>query len=165
MFTVVLFDVFGLLMIVCAVISVTRRNPVHSALFLVLVFFLMATLFFLMEGFLVGIIQVLVYAGAIMVLFLFVIMLLNLGELPVRKRRLMTAAAALLVPAALFIQLFVIVKGLRGTPEAWEDSSGYIKVVGSLLFEEYLLPFEVVSLLLIAAMVGSVVLTKRELKR
>ena len=158
-----LFYIFSGAMIFFSLLTITRRNPVDSAMCLILVFFFMAGLFVLLHAYFLAAVQVLVYAGAVMVLFLFVIMLLNLPA--EEKRRLhWFGALAVLLAAPLLILEFVAV--LRRSDLAQIRSpiqlEGLTESVGRLLFSQYLLPFEITSILLLVAMIGVVVLSKKE---
>ena len=159
----ILFYLFAVLTVICGVLVILNRNPVNSAMFLVLSIASMAGLFVLLHAFFLAAIQVLVYAGAVMVLFLFVIMLLDLKEEQRRKIKVfgMVAGAASVLAIA-----FVFWRSLRGTvfimPEA--PAVGDTAALGSLLFTQYALPFEILSVLLLVAMVGVILLSKKELK-
>ncbi|HXF96220.1 MAG TPA: NADH-quinone oxidoreductase subunit J [Gemmatimonadales bacterium] len=167
-----LFWTFGALAVACAIMCITRRSPVASALYLVVVMFSLAVLFVLLDAQFIAALQVLVYAGAIMVLFLFVIMLLNLGRPgPSDIKGPAGVAAAVLLPGVLLLQLAAL--GGATPPEAitlpaealatLQRQEGVVNAVARPLFEEYLIPFEITSLLLLAAIVGAVVLAKRRL--
>jgi NADH-quinone oxidoreductase subunit J len=166
------FYLFGLVAVVSACVFVTRKSPVAAALWLVNVLFCLAALFVLLDAQFIGAIQVLVYAGAIMVVFLFVIMLLNLGEsariadtrgtLPYLGAGLLAIAvlAALMtrLPHPAPLQAFQIAADSLATEAR---VSGAVAPVAVPLFTEYLLAFEVTSVLLLAAVVGAVVLGRR----
>lgn len=139
------------------------RNPVTSAMFLVLTICSMAGLFVLLHAFFLAAVQVLVYAGAVMVLFLFVIMLLDLKE--EERRRLNKVALGAGTVAVAVIAGILIKAVTAATPAVAESATeGGTKPLGRLLFTEYLLPFEILSLLLLVAMVGVILLSKKELK-
>jgi NADH-quinone oxidoreductase subunit J len=175
-----LFWVFAVVSVGAGVLVITRRNPVTSALWLVVVMFCLAGLFLLLHGFFVAVTQVIVYAGAIMVLFLFVIMLLNLTDYDLGEAR-PTFVKGASVLAAGVLMLLVVGALLSGrpapaTPPAPAATAGAApgspadapafgdpEAVSRLLFTDFLIPFEVASVLLLAAMVGAVVLAKREL--
>ena len=172
LFYVFHFYFFGLVAIISAVAFVTRKSPVAAAMWLVSVMFSLAALYVLLDAQFIGMMQVLVYAGAIMVVFLFVIMLLNLGhpsELA-DARGLWWKLAAGGVGLALLAQVFALTKAKL--PEAYvlpENTianqvarDGAIAPLAGPLFHEYLLAFEVTSVLLLAAVVGAVVLGKRK---
>jgi NADH-quinone oxidoreductase subunit J len=150
-----------------AVLMVTQRNPIHSALFLILTFLCTAVLFVLLQSPFIAIIQVLVYAGAVMMLIIFVIMLLELDRelrvpLKISFSKSLGVLTAFLVMLGLFFAVFGGPKGASGEYTSEKVSQlGSIKVVGKLLFTDYLLPFEIVSILLLAAIVGAIVLAKQ----
>ena len=170
--TTIIFWVFAAFAVGSALLCVTRRSPMASALWLVLTLFALAALFVILDAQFIAVLQVLVYAGAIMVLFLFVIMLLNLGRAGPSDRK---GALAWLVAAALGAGLLVPLAGLaragppaaiqlaEGTMAALQQQQGRVGAVARPLFETYLVPFEITSLLLLAAIVGAVVLAKRKL--
>ncbi len=148
-------------MVGSAVMVITRRNTVHSAVFLVLSFLAMAGIFVLMEAEFVAAVQVLVYAGGIMVLFLFVVLLVNLE---VRWGPAWTWQAAVGSGLAVVLVLFLLSGLMDWHPTAVPDApsframGGNLQAVGMLLYQEYLLPFELASVLLLVAMVGAVLL-------
>jgi NADH-quinone oxidoreductase subunit J len=155
-----LFWIFSLAMLVCGIGVIASRSAINSAMFLVVLFFFMAGLFVLLEAYFLAIIQVLVYAGAVMVLFLFIIMLLDLKAEQRRHFRWVAVIGALIV-AALFIREVAAAAG--HVPEhAVSSLQGTTEKVGALLFSDYLLPFEITSLILLVAMVGVILLSRKE---
>ncbi len=161
----------GLALGSAAMLVLVFRNPVHGALSLIVTLLSLAGLFALLDGHFLAAIQVMVYAGAIMVLFLFVIMLLNLreDELGVRK---VTAGKGVAAVAVAFITWQVVrlvlrtdgpVPGFDVTelPKAQLAELGTVQTVGRVLFDTFLVPFEVTSVLILAAIVGSVVVAKK----
>jgi NADH-quinone oxidoreductase subunit J len=161
----ILFYFFSFGMIFFGLVVITNKNPVNSAGALVLVFFFMAGLFTLLEAFFLAAVQILVYAGAIMVLFLFVIMLLNVEEEERRKRNWFAWIASTFILFSLTIGFALILiikrKNLKDL-EPIADFVGTTEKVGTVLFSKYLLPFEVASLILLVAMIGVIILTKKE---
>ena len=152
--------------IVASLLMITRKNPIHSALFLVLNFLCVAVLYILLYSQFIAIIQVVVYAGAIVMLILFVIMLLDLEEELRSSLKLFYSKFVGGVLAVLF--LFGIIYSVaagsltgKAGPYTPEKMSANVKAVGEVLFTQYLFPFEIVSILLVAAIVGAVVLSKR----
>ena len=172
LFYVFHFYFFGLVAMVSAVAFVTRKSPVSAAMWLVSVMFSLAVLYVLLDAQFIGTMQVLVYAGAIMVVFLFVIMLLNLGHASEVSdvRGLWWKLAAGGVALAFLAEVFAVTRAKL--PEALvlpENTlanqvvrEGAISPLAGPLFHEYLLAFEVTSILLLAAVVGAVVLGKRK---
>jgi NADH-quinone oxidoreductase subunit J len=158
-----MFYVFGLLALFAAVAMIMSRQPVTSALLMVLTMFCLSALYALLDAHLMAILQLLVYAGAIMVLVLFVIMLLNLRE---KKGVISKHQVALQVVgiAALgyFVMLVVSRLNFASLPKqkAVTASFGTVSAVGRILFTDYILPFEIASILLLAAIVGAVILAK-----
>ncbi len=160
----ILFYLFGGLAVVFAMMMIMARQAVYSAICLVGVMFSLAALFAMLQAHLIAALQILIYVGAIMVLFVFVIMLLNLRE----KAGLRSSGQMILqivgvgVLGALFIPL---VASYSGTPvgELAKDF-GSTRAVGALLYTDFILPFEIASALLLAALVGAVVLAKTRLK-
>ncbi len=160
-----LFLVLSVAAVVSAILMITRRNPVTSALFLVFNFFIIATLYLFLRAQFIAIIQITVYAGAIMVLFLFVIMLLNLGEDKLLKWRLTSGkTVAVLVGFAMLLEVLQFVTSLTSksglSPRA--ESIGTVESIGKVLFSSYIFPFEMTSMLLLAAIVGAILLAKKK---
>lgn len=163
-----LFYLFAALTLLCGVLVVANpftRNPVTSAMFLVLTIVSMAGLFVLLRAFFLAAVQILVYAGAVIVLFLFVIMLLDLKEEARRKINAAVGALALLAVGAL---AFVMISAIRqsGVGVGLEPArlQGSTIALGKALFTRYALPFEAISIVLLVAMIGAVLLSKKDLK-
>jgi len=161
-----LFWVFALLMLVFGAAVVINRNPVASALSLVVSFLGLAALFMSLDAYFIGIIQVLVYAGAIMVLFLFIIMLLDLRAENLRKINWVASAGGLAVAFALLIQIFSVIEtfpAARQTlPELAKPPPDDVHRIGLLLFNNYTLPFQIYGILILVATVGVIMLSRRE---
>jgi NADH-quinone oxidoreductase subunit J len=144
---------------------VINRNPIASALSLVVCFIALSALFMSLDAFFIGIIQVLVYAGAVMVLFLFIIMLLDLR---VEERRRINPVAVIggaAVAVAFFAQIYLVVGQLRSAGQTFAPlpaRTDDVRNVGALLFTKYNLPFQVIGVLVLVATIGVVVLSKRE---
>ncbi|HEY4719520.1 MAG TPA: NADH-quinone oxidoreductase subunit J [Candidatus Methylomirabilis sp.] len=168
----IFFLAFGLVAAVAAVAMVLQRSPIYSALYLILALFAQAGLYILLGAELIAAVHIIVYAGAIMVLFLFVIMLLDLGRAdrsPARVKPVGVIVGTVLA-GLLLAELAVgvgpqIVLGPRGAydPEVLR-TVGNTRAVGRILFREYLIPFELTSLILLTAMVGAMVLAKRKVE-
>lgn len=163
---------FAVFAVVAAGMCITRRNPLASALWLVQTLFALAVLYTILDAPFIGVLQVLVYAGAIMVLFLFVIMLLNIGRPGAGDLRgLIGAGVAVVLGVGLLIQLRALPNSApsdmiqlpAGSVEALQRQQGVVGAIAAPLFDTYLVPFEITSLLLLAAVVGAVVLAKRKL--
>ncbi|MYB63114.1 NADH-quinone oxidoreductase subunit J [Candidatus Poribacteria bacterium] len=168
------FIIFGAVSIIGAIAVISFRHPIYSALSLIVTFFSQAGLFVLLGAHFVAAVQVIVYAGAIMVLFLFVIMLLNLGTLSAKGaltgklKGVAIILGILLAVEGVYIAVRALNKTEVGSAEA-ADAAAALKDspidtyrIGELLFSDYLLPFEVTSLILLAALIGVIVLVKRD---
>ncbi len=167
-----MFWIFATVAIGAAVMCITRTSPVASALWLVSTLFSLAGMFVLLDAQFIAALQIMVYAGAIMVLFLFVIMLLNLGRGgPSDMRGWAGRLFGLALGLVLGLELWVLVRSplagqIRlpaGTLGRATQEQGVVGVISDSLFRTYLVPFEVTSMLLLAAIVGAVVLAKRRL--
>jgi len=154
----------AILAILSALGVVLNRHPVRSALCLVATIFVIAVIFVFLDAYMVAALQVLVYAGAIMVLFMFVIMLLNLTEDPREPARKALKGVVLAVGAALVLLVGIAMSGSEsGIAGAPAEGFGSTVALGERLFTHFLLPFEITSLLLLIAIIGAVVLAKRKL--
>jgi NADH-quinone oxidoreductase subunit J len=166
--TPLLFWVFALMMLIFGASVVINRNPVASALSLVVSFFGLAALFVSLDAFFIGVIQVLVYAGAVMVLFLFIIMLLDLKAEQRRKMNIAATVGGGLVTVAFVAQLWAVLKrfplGERTFPDLRSGPIDDVREVGTTLFSTHNLPLQVVAVLILVATIGVVILSKRELK-
>ncbi|MGD0338415.1 MAG: NADH-quinone oxidoreductase subunit J [Bacteroidota bacterium] len=162
----VIFYLLGSVAIASALLMVTRRNPVISVIFLILNFFCLAGLYLTLHAQFIAIVQIIVYAGAIMVLFLFVIMLLNLGnEDQLREKIGWKKIVAIGLGVALALEVLYIVgyqSRLAAVQSPGAVEIGTVESIGRVLFSEYLFPFEVTSLLLVAAIMGAIVLAKKK---
>ena len=166
----VLFIVLGAIAVIAALGMLLCSNTIYSALFLVVNFAVVATFYLLLGAPFIAMVQVTVYAGAIMVLFLFVIMLLGAERLqqPTQKLSWQQPMAIVLVLALLGFAGYVVAMQGASTPSGeLANAAGYGSpaAIGKLLFQEYLFPFEATSLLLLTAMVGVVVLTAVDERR
>jgi NADH-quinone oxidoreductase subunit J len=163
-----LFWVLSAVVLASAVCVVAFRNPVNSAMSLVLSFLALAGLFITLDAFFIGIIQVLVYAGAVMVLFLFIIMLLDLKAEARRKLNIAALAGGLAVLGGFIVLILQVVKSLPAAQQNFPAlaRTGYSDVadVGMALFSGYNLPFQVIGVLLLVATVGVVILSRRTLR-
>ena len=163
--TAVIFYVLASIALVSGFLVIWSRNAVHSAVYLVLSFLSVAGLYVLLEAEFVAAVQVLVYAGGIMVLFLFVIMLVNLRDALGRRVRLHATVGASVGLGVVALILYVYSTG-RLRPAAAGVSvlrqGGNLQTVGWSLYRDYLLPFEVASILLLVAMIGAIVLARQK---
>jgi NADH-quinone oxidoreductase subunit J len=161
-----LFWVFASLTLIFGAAVVLNRNPVASALSLVLSFLGLSALFMSLDAFFVGIIQVLVYAGAVMVLFLFIIMLLDLRAEEQRRINWLAAAGGFGVAVILLVQIFVVVGHFHAARQVFpilgRSTTDDVWNIGRLLFTNYNLPFQVIGVLALVATIGVVLLSRRE---
>ena len=163
-----LFWIFALLMLGFGAGVVINRNPVASALNLVVSFLGLAALFMSLDAYFIGIIQVLVYAGAIMVLFLFIIMLLDLRAEKLRKINWIAFAGGVVVALTFLVQIFHVASnfkfGQQTFPPLARSTIDDVHNIGLLLFSNYNLPFQIIGVVVLVATIGVVVLSKRELQ-
>ncbi len=162
-----LFYFFAFLMLVFGAAVILNRNPIASALSLVICFMGLSALFMTLDAFFIGIIQVLVYAGAVMVLFLFIIMLLDLRAEQLRKVNYVAVAGGTAVALAFFVQICFVVKQLGAAREpfpALTTKTDDVHNIGQLLFTNFNLPFQIIGVLVLVATIGVVVLSKRQLR-
>ena len=160
-----LFLLFAALAVGCALAMVTQRNPLYSAISLIGVFISLACLYVMLAAPFIAAVQVIVYAGAIMVLVVFVIMLLNVEEQERSRGRLKFLVPAAVVLAAILIAevafILVTVRDFPVTPASGAANVGVTHSIGPALFTQYLLPFEITSILLLMAIVGAMTLARR----
>jgi NADH-quinone oxidoreductase subunit J len=168
----VIFWILAAVSVVSALLVVANKNPVRSALFLIMNFFVLAVFYLSLSAQFIAAVQIIVYAGAIMVLFLFVIMLLNLGAPEALKERGGIQAPIAIVLALAFLTALTGAGAINaGLPRstatsAWIENSGTVKTIGIALFDPvqpWLFPFEVTSFLLLIGVVGAIVLAKRRI--
>jgi len=167
--TQIVFYTFSLVLVAAAVAVITSRNPVYSALYLVLAFFSASAIWMLLEVEFLAIILILVYVGAVMVLFLFVIMMLDINLTPLKEGFIRYLPAGIAVAAVMALELMVVVwsKESFGTeafpvPPPHPQGFSNTKAVGELLFSNYLLAFEVAGVILLVAIVAAIALTLRQ---
>src|SRR5215210_4430409 len=163
--TQILFWVLSVMALLGAINVVISKNPVFSVLWLIITFFTISGHYILLNAQFLAIVNLIVYAGAIMVLFLFVIMLMNLSrDTEPQKSKWLKLAGAV----AGGCLLLVLVAALRNTEtrmtELGSGNIGLIQNLGNVLFKEYVVPFEIASILFLSAMIGAVVIGKREKK-
>ncbi|MDA8180193.1 MAG: NADH-quinone oxidoreductase subunit J [Deltaproteobacteria bacterium] len=159
----VLFILFGAIAVCGAIMVVTRKHPMASALYLILTLFAVAALFVLRQAHFLAAVQVIVYAGAVVVLFVFVIMLINVPEnrLPVERATTMRVLGVL--AAGIFILESAVLSRRFWMPKGPAMAVGTVETVGRALFTDYLLAFEITSVLLLAAVIGAIALAKRKI--
>lgn len=166
MITQYLFYFLSFLAIMFGLMVVLSKNPIHSVLYLVLTFFAIAGHYVLLNAQFLAAVHIIVYAGAIMVLFLFVIMLLNLNKETEPHKSIWLKLTAAVASGSLLIVLVGSLKNAEAiqSTKAFNPNIGLIENLGLTLFNEFLLPFEVASILLLGAMVGAVMLGKKSIK-
>ena len=159
----IVFLTLSFLCVGAVVAMIVSRNQAHNALFLVLAFASLGGLFGLLGAPFMAVVQIIIYAGAIMVLFIFVIMMVNLREGLSPEKKKWTIAAAVAVGLILLAEIVFAVKGAPAAPLTGGEAAGSEPAeLGRLLFTKYLYPFEITSILIIAALVGAVVLVKKK---
>lgn len=163
MFSQYLFYFFSILAIFAALMVLLSRKPIHSVLYLTLAFFAIAAHFILLNAQFLAIVNIIVYAGAIMVLFLFTVMLLNLNVAAEQHKSKMVKITAVLTGGLLMLVLTAALRQMDLTllHDPTTTQIGLVKNLGKVLFRDFLLPFEVTSILFLSAMVGAVMLGKK----
>jgi len=163
------FAYFAVAIVILSILVITRKNPIHSVLWMLLLFFHIASLYLFLNAEFIAAIQVIVYAGGILVLFLFAVLLLNIRE-ELRISRFigawptgLTFAIGILVVILMSIRSFVIAPPGIYTIDFIKKET-HVKALGKLLYTDFLYPFEVASLILLVAIVGAIVIAKRRLK-
>ena len=166
--TEILFYAFAAVLVVAAIGVITARNPVHAALFLVFAFFNSAILWLLMEAEFLAIVLVLVYVGAVMVLFLFVVMMLDINVAQMREGFTRYAPLGVLVAVIVVIEIASVVwvknlgrVGAEAAPSLAVDGYSNTQALGELLYTKYLFPFELAAVILLVAIVAAISLTMR----
>ena len=169
----IIFIIAALIAVAASVLMATRKNPIHSALWMIVTFFAMAVIYLLLNAQFIAVAQVMVYAGAIMMLILFVIMLVQMekggeGDPGEKGRSAKTKVAGALITVILFGEmlfgaLYYQTTGRSGDyPVEMVNRVGNVKTIGSLLYGQYLFPFEIASILLLVGIVGAVVIAKKK---
>lgn len=163
--TLIIFYILSAVTLGTALLTIISKNPIHSAIYLVISFFSIAGHYLMFNAQFLAVVHIIVYSGAIMVLFLFTIMLMNLNkEDEPHKSSLSKIAAVISFCLLCFVMLAVFIKAQPAITEY--DISGQdfqsIKVLGQVLLNEYMLPFEFASVLLLVSMIGAVLLSKKE---
>jgi len=167
-FELFVFYVFAAILIFAATMVITRKNPVHSALFLVLAFFTSAGIWLLAEAEFLAIVLVLVYVGAVMVLFLFVVMMLDIDIATMRAGFVKNLPLAILIAVALVIEIFLVVSsgsfGLEhfAVPPPLPADYNNTASLGIVLYTEYMYPFEIAAVILLVAIIAAIGLTMRK---
>jgi NADH-quinone oxidoreductase subunit J len=163
----ILFYVFASVAVVAAIRVVTARNPVHSALYLVLTFFSTALIWVLMEAEFLGIVLLLVYVGAVMVLFLFVVMMLDVNLAPLREGFIRNLPVGVFVALVMIVELALILGPasfgleLYPAPEPAPADAGNTLAIGQVLYTKFVYPFEIAAFILLVAIVAAIALAHR----
>jgi NADH-quinone oxidoreductase subunit J len=162
----ILFWILTIMAIGCALGVVLSRNPVNSVIFLILTFFAISGHYLLLNAQFLAIVNIIVYAGAIMVLFLFVIMLMNLNADTEPQKSWLVQLAGVVSGGTLFLVLIAAISkaNLLGVISPETTNIGLIKVLGQVLFKNYVLPFEISSVLFLSAMIGAIVIGKKDME-
>jgi NADH-quinone oxidoreductase subunit J len=160
----IIFYMLAAFTMLSALFVVFSKNPIYSVLWLILCFFSIAGHFVMLNAQFLAVVHIIVYSGAIMVLFLFTVMLLNLNSETEPHKPTLLKFAAVLSGGALFLIIIAAVRSTMPAPYVAPQLSevGYVKKIGMKLYRDYTLPFEVASILFLSAMIGSVVLAKKE---
>ena len=161
----IIFCVLAAITLATAFLTIFSRNPIHSAIYLVICFFSIAGHYLLLNAQFLAVVHVIVYSGAIMILFLFTIMLMNLNEQKEVHRPRITRLGAIVsfcLICAVLILIFINSKPIVGEYVTTGEDYQSIKVLGKVLLNEYMVPFEFASILLLVAMIGTVLLSKKE---
>lgn len=165
----IIFGYLSAAIVVMSLLVVTRKNAVHSVLWMLILFFHIAALYLSLNAEFLAAIQIIIYAGAILVLFLFVIMLIDLKQEEKKSTFVGPWPLGILLSAAFLLVLSLNVKAFVLGPSgiyssAMIQKTGHIGIVGRVLYTEYLFPFEVVSFVLLVAIIGAIVIAKKRLK-
>jgi NADH-quinone oxidoreductase subunit J len=164
----IFFFVVAAVAVISSILVVTCKNPINSALSLVMTFFCLATFYVMLDAPFMAATQVIVYAGAIMVLIIFVIMLLNVKTETVKRSSHSVVAGSVIGIFVLFQTCWFLIKGSATGATGLMDKAqiikyGHVELIGKALFTDFLLPFEITSLLLLAAIIGAVILAKKQI--
>ena len=161
----IIFFIVAFLAVASAFYFVFARNPIYAILSLIVTFFSIAAMYILLNAQFLGIVQIIVYAGAIMVLFLYILMMLNLNKEDESKKQNLMKFVGVFTAGLLLIGMLGAFRGFKGNTIAGnvDSSVGLTKNLGRLLFNEYVLPFELASILIFAGIVGAVLIGKKDL--
>ncbi|RFM29610.1 NADH-quinone oxidoreductase subunit J family protein [Deminuibacter soli] len=163
--TTILFWFLSALALLSAIMVLASKNPIHSILWLIAVFFAISGHYILLNAQFLAIVNLIVYAGAIMVLFLFVIMLMNLNSHTEPQKNIWMKLAGVISGGILFTILISVIRSsadmVNRTAQLKEGNIGLINTLGKVLFSDYVIPFEISSVLFLSAMVGAVVIGKK----
>jgi NADH-quinone oxidoreductase subunit J len=164
-----IFAYFAFTIVLLSILVITRKNPIHSVLWMLLLFFHIASLYLFLNAEFIAAVQVIVYAGGILVLFLFAVLLVNIREELKIGRFIGAWSSGLTFAIGLFVVLFISLRSFVAAPPGIYSidlikKETHTKALGKLLFTDYLFPFEIIAVILSVAVVGAIVLAKRRLK-
>ncbi len=162
--TLYLFFLLSFIAIFCGLMTVLSKNPIHSVIYIIGCFFAIAGHYLLLNAQFLAVVHIIVYAGAIMVLFLFTLMLMNLNEETEQHKPALAKIGAVIASGLLMLVLVAALKKVDSLPVPLQQdvSIGTIQNLGKVLLDEYLFPFEFASVLLLSAMIGAVLLAKKD---
>ncbi|MCE5193965.1 MAG: NADH-quinone oxidoreductase subunit J [Nitrospiraceae bacterium] len=160
------FAYFSAVILILSVVVITRKNPVHSVIWMLFLFFHIAGLYLFLNAEFIAAIQIIIYAGAILVLFLFVVFLLNLRQEIRGKSYIKLWPITLIFSSSIFVIMLTVLRSFELAPSGQYTielikKETHTKILGQLLYSEFLFPFEIASLILLVAIVGAVVLAKK----
>ena len=158
-----IFYFFALLAVVSSIFVVTRKNAMHSVMYLAFTVLSIAGIFFSVQSEYLGAIQILVYGGGIVVLYIFVIIIVNLNEIKPERRKLFPRIFIFSLPALLLLQIINVLFTNRPTPPAGPETGLTFPAFADMLFSTYLIPFEIASILLLAVLIGAVIVARKKL--
>jgi len=162
MITLAIFVFFGVLAAAGAVLVVVQKNAMHSVLYLALTVLATAGVFFTLQAEYLGAVQILVYGGGIVVLYIFVIIIVNLKEVLPEKRKLFPRLVLIALPALLGAEIILVVVRTRFAPPAGHERGLDLASLAEMLLKTYLVPFEIASVLLLAVLVGAIIIARRK---
>jgi NADH-quinone oxidoreductase subunit J len=161
--TQTIFMIFAGLALTSAILVVLQKNAMHSVLYLAFTVLSIGGVFFCLQAEYLGAIQILVYGGGIVVLYVFVIIIVNLNEITIERRKLFPKLFIVAVPALLFVQILNVMLTNRPTAYPGSERSLEFRALARMLFSTYLIPFEIASILLLAVLVGAIIIARRRL--
>ena len=155
------FYFFGGLAVICSVLVITQRNAMRSVLYLAFTVLSIAGVFFTLQAEYLGAIQILVYGGGIVVLYIFVIIIVNLKEMTPERRKLLPRIFSLVMPALLLVQILLVLFRNRTAPPPGAEPGLEFPAFAEMLLTTYFIPFEIASVLLLAVLVGAIIIARR----
>lgn len=158
-----IFYFFAVLAVISAILVVFQKNAMHSVLYLAFTVLSTAGVFLSLQAEYLGAIQILVYGGGIVVLYIFVIIIVNLKEIQQERRKLFPKLFIVALPAVLLLQVINVLFTNRPTPPAGTEAGLEFRSLAEMLFSNYLVPFELASILLLAVLVGAIIIARRKL--